>query len=191
MKAPALPVRGFALVAAVLVGLLAALSPAHAAAPDAQGMKVVDLQLQINVPPTWRPFLDDDIAEALASILTDTFKRRGYAGVIDFIEEHRRAPNPDLPLLTLNLIQWRIDRVGNAECTLTADLAVPGQPKRELGVVTQTQLTWIQERGRYGFRRFEIADALEDAATDAMRDLFKRVADTGLLRGFPVAKAKK
>lgn len=179
-----------ALIAALFIGLLATLAPAYAAAPDAKGIKVADLQLQINVPPTWRPFLDEDIAEALASILTDTFKRRGYAGVIDFIEEHRRAPNPDLPLLTLNLMQWRIDRLGNAECTLTADLAVPGKPKRELGVVTQTQITWIQERGRYGFRHFEIADALEDAATEAMRDLFKRVADTGLLPGFPPPKKK-
>lgn len=190
MKAPVLPVRGFVLVAALLIGLLAAPSPARAATPDAKGMKIADLQLQINVPPTWRPFLDEDIAEALASILTDTFKRRGYAGVIDFIEENRRAPNPDLPLLTLNLMQWRIDRVGNAECTLTAELAVPGQPKRDLGIVTQTQFTWIQERGHYGLRRFEIADALEDAAADAMRDLFKRVANTGLLPGFPPIKKK-
>lgn len=150
-----------------------------------------DLQLQITVPPTWRPFLDDRLAESLAGILSDTFKRRGYAGVVEFLPEGERAPNPDAPLLTLNLLTWRIDRVGNAECTVSAGLLVPGAPKRDLGIVTQTQITWIQERGRYGLRGFEVADALEDAATAAMRDLFQRVSDTGLVRGFPPAKAKK
>ncbi|MBI2510710.1 MAG: hypothetical protein HYV96_01910 [Opitutae bacterium] len=191
MKATLLPLRGLVAAATLIAGVVTAAASSQAAAPDAKGMKIADLQLQINVPPTWRPFLDDDIAESLAGILTDTFKRRGYTGIVDYIEEGRRAPNPDLPLLTLNLIQWRIDRIGNAECTLNAELAVPGNAKRELGIVTQTRLTWIQERGRYGFRRFEIADALEDAATEAMRELFKRVADTGLLRGFPAPKAKK
>lgn len=189
MNALPLFVRGMA-IAAALAGLVTATATVAADAPAAQAAKIADLQLQVNVPPTWRPFLDDDIAEALAGIAADTFKRRGYSGVIDFIEEGRRVPNPDLPLLTLNLMQWRIDRIGNAECTLTAELAVPGKPKRELGVVTQTQITWIQERGRYGFRRFEVANALEDAATEAMRDLFKRVAETGLLSGFPLAKKK-
>jgi len=189
MKTSSFLLRGLAVAAVLSLGLFAAAS-ARAAASEAKGAKVADLQLQINVPPTWRPFLDDDIAQALANILTDTFKRRGYAGVIDYLEADCRAPNPDLPLLTLNLMQWRIDRVGNAECTLTAELAAPGRPKRDLGIVTQTQITWIQERGRYGFRHFEIADALEDTASEAMRDLFKRVADTGLVRGFPAPKAK-
>ncbi len=177
-------------LAAALAGLRTAASPAGAERPVAQGAKYADLQLQINVPPTWRPFLDDDIAGALAGIVTDTFKRRGYTGVIDFIEPDRRAPNPDLPLLALNLMQWRVDRLGNAECTLTAELAVPGKPQRDLGIVTQTQITWIQERGRYGFRRFEAANALEDAASEAMRDLFQRVADTNLVPGLPPAKKK-
>lgn len=189
MKALLFSLRGLTLVA-VLAGLLAPFASARAAPSSAQGAKIADLQLQINVPPTWRPFLDDDIADALASIATETFKRRGYSGVLDFIEEGRRVPNPDLPLLTLNLMQWRIDRVGNAECTLTAELAMPGKPERNLGVVTQTQITWIQERGRYGLRRFEVANALEDAASEAMRDLFKRIAETSLLPGFPPTKKK-
>lgn len=189
MKALSLSLRGMAFAAA-LVGLLTATAATRAEPSSAKAAKIADLQLQVNVPPAWRPFLDDDIAEALAGIATDTFKRRGYTGVIDFIEEGRRVPNPDLPLLTLNLMQWRIDRTGNAECTLTADLSVPGKPKRNLGVVTQTQITWIQERGRYGFRRFEVANALEDAATDAMRELFQRVADADLVPGIRPAPKK-
>lgn len=188
MKTVLLALRGCSIAAALLMGFIVT---TRAATPDAKGVKAADLQLQINVPPTWRPFLDDDIADSLAGILSDTFKRRGFKGVLDYLDRDRRSPNPDLPLLTLNLMQWRIDRVGNAECTLTAELTTPGNAKRDLGIVTQTQFTWIQERGRYGFRRFEIADALEDAATEAMRDLFKRVADTGLVRGFPPPKAKK
>ena len=191
MKTTSLPCRAIAWAVALLLGFLAITVSADAAAPDAKGAKVADLQLQINVPPTWRPFLDDDIADALAGIAADTFKRSGFTGVLDYLEQNGRAPNPDIPLLTLNLIQWRIDRVGNAECTLTAELTASRNTKRELGIVTQTQITWIEERGRYGFRRFEVADALEDAAHGAMRDLYRRVADTGLVRGFPPPKAKK
>jgi len=180
-----------ALLSVCLLAIVGLSSAPVASATDKPAPVKADLQLQITVPPTWRPFLDDRIAESLAGILSDTFKRRGYAGVVEFLPEGERAPNPDLPLLTLNLLTWRIDRVGNAECTVNAGLLVPGTPKHDLGIVTQTQITWIQERGRYGFRGFEVADALEDAATAAMRDLFQRVREVGLVHGFPAPKTTK
>lgn len=183
--------RSFLLLGLLCAAALGAALTSFAAEKASTPAKPADLQLQINVPPTWRPFLDDRIAESLAGILSDTFKRRGFTGVVDFMPDGDRTPNADLPLLTLNLLTWRIDRVGNAECTLAASLSAPGGEKRDLGIVTQTQITWIQERGRYGFRGFEIADALEDAATAAMRDLYKRVEETHLVRGFPPSKAKK
>jgi hypothetical protein len=190
MKIPASLLRGAALALAWSIALFGAVTgsrgaDAHASAP---GAMIADLQLAVNVPATWRPFLEDDIADSLASILRDTFKRRGYKGVIDYVQEDRRAPNPDLPLLTLNLMEWRIGRTGNADCTLTATLRTGGKD-HDLGVVTQTQITWVREHGRFGLaRRFELADALEDAATGAMRDLYRRVADSGLLPGFTTAK---
>lgn len=189
MKISTLSLRGL-LTAAVCSATLMAVAAGKTDKTD-PAAKPADLQLQINVPPTWRPFLDDRIADSLAGILTDTFKRRGFTGVIDFIPDAERAPKPNLPLLTLNLLTWRIDHVGNAECTLSAGLSAPGGEKRDLGIVTQTQITWIQERGRYGLRGFEVANALEDAATAAVRDLYKRVDETGLVQGFPPPKPKK
>lgn len=189
MKSLIFSLRGLALASALILALGVHTS-LSAATTSPQAAKVADLQLQITVPPTWRPFLADDIADSLAGILSATFQRRGFAGVVDYIEEGRRVPNPDIPLLTLNLVEWRIDRVGNAECTLTATLSVSGQ-RKDLGIVNQTQMTWIRERGRFGLaRRYEVADALEDAAAGAMRDLFHRVAETGLVCGLPPKQAK-
>jgi hypothetical protein len=169
-----------ALAVALLCGWCAA--PAARAQPPAA--KVADLQLVIDVPPSWRPLLDDDIADALARVLQDNFRRRGYAGVIDYIDSReRRAPNPDLPLLTVRLHEWRISRTGFAECTLASALRVGGE-ETELGLSTGQQMTWIRERGRFGLAAMhETADAFEDAASGAMRDLYRRVADTGKVPG--------
>ena len=176
---------GLAAILAVATVLCSPL-PVRAAEKAPAAAKVADLQVVIDVPPTWRPFLDDDVADALTSILRDSFRRRGYKGVIDPIEEGQRAPNPDLPLLTVRLHEWRITRTELAQCTLTATLRVGGKD-HDLGVISGQQLVWLRERGRFGFPH-EVAGAYEDAATDAMRDLHRRVAKTGLVPGLAPAK---
>ncbi len=176
---------GLVPVIAVAIALSAAL-PARAAEKAPKAAKAADLQLLVDVPPTWRPFLEDDISDALARILRDSFQRRGYKGVIDPIEESERAPNPDLPLLTVRLHEWRITRTSLAQCTLTATLRVNGKD-HELGVLSGQQMVWFRERGRFGFPH-EVADAYEDAATDAMRDLYRKVADSGLIPGMAARK---
>jgi hypothetical protein len=176
---------GLAAILAVTAVLSSAL-PAGAAEKAPEAAKVADLQLLVDVPPTWRPFLDDDISDALGRILRDSFHRRGYKGIIEDIEEGQRAPNPDLPLLIVRLHEWRITRTELAQCTLTATLRVGGKD-HDLGVISGQQMVWIRERGRFGFPH-EVADAYEDAATDAMRELHRRVAKTGLVPGLAPKK---
>ena len=146
--------------------------------------KVADLQVQIDVPPTWDPFLEDDIGEAFASILAQRFRQMGYAGVIDYVQAPR-APNPDLPLLSLRLIEWRINRAGNGECTFAAALRPASTAKEiNLGLVSNSEFTWIRERGRFGLARArDIANSLEDTAQGAMRELYTRVAETRSVPG--------
>lgn len=136
-----------------------------------------DLQVQVNVPPTWRPMIDDDAAETLASLLRTEFRRHGYKGHIVY-REHRDPIDDSLPLLTVNLAEWRLSRTGNAECLFNARLRNAAGEDTDLGMVASTEFTTL--RGRVGFgRTLEIADALERAARDALRDLHRRVADSG------------
>lgn len=174
----------------MLIGFFANL-PSAWAKDAAKPAKPADLQVAISVPPTWRPFLDDDIAESLSGILQDTFKRRGYQGTIEFLDDQDPKPDATIPLLRLELREWRISRTGNAECTLTGHLLAGGK-EHELGIVNQTDFVWLTEHSRFGLaRHMEVADALEKAANGAMRDLFKRIADTGAVANFPPPKAKK
>lgn len=175
---------GPVLAVALFIGWL---SPALAADSAAKSAQVADLQVQIDVPPSWRPFLDDDIADALARVLRENFRRRGYRGEIDYLDD-RRAPNPDLPLLVVRLHEWRITRTGQAECTFTSSLRAGGH-ETDLGLVSNTALTWIRERNRFGLAAaHDAANAYEDAAGGAMRDLYRRVADTGRVPGLELKK---
>lgn len=136
-----------------------------------------DLQVQVNVPPSWRPMLDDDAAETLASLLRAEFRRSGYTGNIVYLRAHE-TPQDAVPLLTVNLAEWRLSRTGNAECLFNARLRNATGEDTDLGMVTSTDFTSL--RGRVGMgRALELADSLERAALDAMRDLYRLVADTG------------
>lgn len=139
------------------------------------------LQLSVDVPPHWRPFLSDDLAEAFAGRLSDVFRRRGYAGEVQFLD--RDDPRPDAPLLAIRLINWRIGRTDNAECTFTATLK-NGDQEHDLGIFENTSLVWNNSMGRWG-----LADALGDVADRAIRDLSDKLSKDSLLPGF--SKAKK
>lgn len=181
MKPQSLLLRLPAVVAAI--ALFAPLAPAADKKPAA---KPADLQVIVDVPPTWRPFLEDDIAGALFYRLKDVFGRRGYKGEIAQLTTFD-AEAKDAPVLRLNLTEWRVDRTGNAQCTLTASLRTAAGEK-DLGLATGTALFW--PRGdRWGLnRQMETADALEDAADSALRDLYRAVAKTGLVTGFEAKK---
>lgn len=141
-----------------------------------------DLQVQVDVPPLWRPIVNDDVAEALAGILRDRFRRAGYQGRILYLAPLDEAA-PNRPLLTLALTEWRLSRTGNAECLFTARLRTSAG-ETDLGMFSSTQFAWVRESGRIGaLRAYAVADALEDAAGDAMRDLYRRLADTGQVPG--------
>jgi len=158
-----------------------------AAADQKSAPQAADLQVLIDVPPTWRPFLEDDIADALASRLMNTFQRRGYAGKIEQIAA-TDTPATGTPRLEIRLIEWRIGRTGNADCTLGATLKTAAGD-RDLGVITSTSIFWPQSSGHFGLNRaYDVASALDDAAETALRDLYGRVAKSGALPGLSEKK---
>lgn len=171
---------------AVLAAFAALVVLAPAADAKKPAPKPADLQVIIDVPPTWRPFLEDDIAEALFYRLKDVFRQRGYKGELAQLTTFD-AETKDVPTLRLNLTEWRVDRTGNAQCTLTASLNTAAGEKN-LGLASGTALFWPQGN-RWGLhRQMETADALEDAADSAMRDLYSAVAKTGLVAGIAAKK---
>jgi hypothetical protein len=165
---------------------LAVLVSSGQAADAKKAAKPADLQVQVNVPPTWRPFLDDDVAEAFTYRLIDVFRSRGYQGEIVQVTTADPGRN-DLPTIEVFLTEWRIDRTGNAQCTFTAALKTPAGEK-ELGLKTGMAIFW-PDGPRWGLgRRVDTANALEDAAREALRDLYKAVAQTGLVAGLAEKK---
>lgn len=169
-----------------LAAFAALVSLAPAAAANKPAAKPADLQVFVSVPPTWRPFLDDDIAETLFYRLNDVFHRRGYAGEMAQLTAFD-AGAKDVPTLQLYLTEWRVDHVGNAQCTLTATLKTAAGEKN-LGLASGTAMLWVHGN-RWSFsRQVETADALEDAADSALRNLYDAVAKTGLVAGLPAKK---
>lgn len=140
--------------------------------------ELAQLQLMVQVPPHWRPFLSDDLAEAFASRLNDVFGRRGYSGEIKFLD-HAEA-RADTPALAIQLINWRIGRTDHAECAFTATLQNENEA-HSLGVFESTSSTSGTIKPRWG-----AAQALGEVADAALRDLSTKLIQNGLLRGvFP------
>jgi len=138
--------------------------------------KVGTLQIQVNVPPTWRPLWEDRVTDAFVSYLTDVFRRQGYKGEFDQVSAFDE-PSAGCCLLTIHLIEWEMNHVGNIDCTFTADLQSKDST-RNLGVFSGMAFRWVGGPGRFG-----LADAFGDAAEEASRQLYDRVARTELVPG--------
>jgi hypothetical protein len=137
------------------------------------------LQLAVNVPPHWRPFLANDLAEAFATRLAEVFRREGYAGEVRFLDEERA--DADAPVLAVGLANWRIHRTDRAECSFTASLNCDGREHR-LGTFANDLLVGNDRFGRWG-----LANALADVADGALRELSDKLTSLGVLAGFPAS----
>lgn len=134
------------------------------------------LKVQVIVPPTWNLLIDDKVSEALVERMRDVFYRAGFTRPLEEVRSFE-IPSKVPYLLTINLTEWRINRVGNIDCTFTANLKTP-RGTRELGQYTNTTMQWLDGRGRFGLSR-----AFVDAAEGALRDLYTDLAKTDLLPG--------
>ncbi len=118
--------------------------------------------------------LADDITTAFAQRLDEVFHRQGFQGEIRqiaLLDQPARA----LPLLTINLTEWRVDLVGNITCTFTGNVQT-GETKRSLGIFTESAFRWMSGPGRFG-----LADSLGQAAEGAIRQLYDKLARSGQL----------
>ncbi len=165
-------------IALLLVGL-AANVPSATAAPDEKGGNKGSpgtLQVQVDVPPSWRPMFEDEIARSFVGRVRDVFRREGYPGEIKYVSDYD-TPDQGCCLLTINLVEWRAHLGPNIECTFTANLQTD-QTTRNLGIFTDYALRWMHGPGRFG-----LADTFGSAAEGALRQLYNRLAKTELVPG--------
>lgn len=151
-------------------------APAASNQPSAAPAKPGTLQVQVNVPPSWQPMFEDRITEAFVSNMIDVFRRQGYKGEIAEVRWFEE-PSPGCCLLTINLTEWRMNHVGNLDCMFTANLQTD-RAIRHLGIFSGMAFRWMSGPGRFG-----LADAFEDAAEDAIRQLYSALAKTELVPG--------
>jgi hypothetical protein len=150
-----------------LGGVAWAKEPKAAAAPAA-------LQLQVDLPFVQDLFVEQDLSEALAATVRDTFRRHGYKGGIDEIATGNK-PHADRPVLTVKLINWRSSRTGFIECAFTAALTNPDGTSQSLGLFTGSEMN-------LGARtRWDVAQTFVDAAEEASRALWRSMDQKSLL----------
>jgi hypothetical protein len=124
----------------------------------------------------WRAWWADDIAAVVAYRLEAVFHQRGFRGRVRAINDaDRRQPRENLYILSLHLFEWRVDRIGYVQCAFNARVRAPAGEK-DLGLFTATSIEWQMQRSRWG-----LADAFDEAARDALRDLYDRMRESNLL----------
>jgi hypothetical protein len=135
------------------------------------------LKVQVNVPATWHWLADDRVAEPLVDQLRDTFYRAGFDRPIEqitYVEDPAKAPY----LLTINLVDWRMNHAGSIDCTFSANLQTP-RGTRDFGLFSDMAFNWIPGRGRYG-----LSQAFTQAADGALKQLCDAVAKSEMLPDF-------
>ena len=161
----------FRLLLVVLAGLVTTGISARAVnASAAPGT----LQVQVIVPPSWQPMFESKVADAFSTHLSDVFRRRGFAGKIQEVSDYS-VPSPGCTLLTITLIDWRMNRIGDIDCTFAASLQ-NDHAVRQLGIFNGMAFRWMNPTGRFG-----LADTFGDAAEQAVRTLYDAVVKSHLV----------
>jgi hypothetical protein len=138
----------------------------------------VRLQVVVIVPASMNMIRDDDAAEAFGQTVRTSLHENGFKGRIHLVDDGQQ-PAADIPVLEINLTEWRVDSLGNVTCTFGATLRTP-QGSKGLGLFTGGSLmTWLR---RDWIAR---ADSFQDAAHDAVSNLADKIQQTGLLPKVP------
>jgi len=165
-----------AVVAALSVGGLRSRAMEKHPVARSAAAELPQLQLAVEVPAHWRPFLSDDLAEAFASRLSGVFRRNGYVGRLDFLD--RGNPRPTVPLLTVHLIQWQMTHIDKAECNFAVALR-QGNDSHDLGTFGNTRFAPAR-----GISHRNPAETLAEAADHALHGLTMKLTEERLVAGF-------
>jgi hypothetical protein len=128
----------------------------------------------VNLPPSTSLIYADRIADVFTDEIRDVFHRAGFDRPVENIR-YVDQPEAQRNLLTVNLHEWRFDRLGNVECTFTAQLRTP-RGTRDLGVYSGTSLGISRSPGWWG-----TIHGFDEAAQGAIADMIQAIAKSELL----------
>jgi hypothetical protein len=134
------------------------------------------LKVEVTTPPSWSLLLSDDVAVWFVDGVRSVLERYGYTGSVEelrYPDDPQKAPHR----LSLYVSEWRINRIGNIDCTLIATVHTPLGEKR-LGIYSHSLPRWFGGFGREGIRR-----AFEEAADRVILDLCRDLARSELIPG--------
>jgi hypothetical protein len=150
-----------------------------AADKPAKAKTPVRLQVAVTVPATMSVIYASDVEEAFGYRVSSALHEQGFQGRIKYLDDDSDA-KPDIPKLAINLIQWRVGRTGDVDCVFSASLVTTAGTKN-LGLFTgSSMLMWSRPNW------LERSEGFEDAASDALSNLAKKIEATGLLPKVPV-----
>jgi hypothetical protein len=143
---------------------------------DAPVVGANNLQVVMTIPPSWYPMLEDRIDDAFVSHMADVFRQEGFQGNLVDVRPPDQ-PNPAYPVLSINLVDWRMDHTGSVQCDFGA--ALQTQTGRvHLGTFNGMAIRWMAGPGRFG-----LADTYGNAVDDALRQLYRSIAQTQMMPG--------
>ena len=132
------------------------------------------LQVTVGVPPSMSVLRNEEIAEAFGYRVAAFLHEQGFHGRIRYIDPWE-SPNPERPVLAVELQEWRVDHSGFVDCSFTAELVTAGS-KQNLGMFHGTSIMTWPRRDWYAR-----AEGFEEAARDAVTNLAARLEQTGML----------
>jgi hypothetical protein len=153
---------------------LLAVTPVHA---ETLIKDPLALKVQVNVPASWNILLDDRIAEDFVDGVGQVLRRRGFSRPVEALSLVE-APEKTPYLLTLNLVEWRMNRTGSIDCTLHAQLQTP-RGTRNLGVYHASSFH------SPGTGRWSLARDFDEAASEVLNQLGGDIAKSELLPALP------
>jgi hypothetical protein len=157
----------FTVLGAALLAFAGCATTQKPVSPDTVGVLV-------NLPPSASLVYSDWITDAFTDSIRSVFQQAGFQRPIENIR-YVDQPDDTPYLLTINLMEWQFNRLGNIDCTFTAELSTP-RGTSNLGVYSGTSLRISRNSGPWG-----LADAFDEAAQGAIVDLLRAVVKSELL----------
>lgn len=134
-----------------------------------------DVQLKVTGEPDVRP-LHYPADQALAHRFQAEFKANGFEGNVDFLSA-TDTPIATLPLLEVNLMDWRATPGELADCEFSATLVTP---KGTTALGNFEGISYTLGGARSAKTR---VDTLRDAATHAVDEVYRDLEETHMLSG--------
>lgn len=152
-----------AIAVALLAGVLAGPTFAN------QETSPPALLLSVSVPPMWDSLHETDIADSFHQRILSKLHQAGFVGEIGEFDRFDQ-PAPDIPVMEINLMQWRPERTGSIVCTFAANLKIGGK-NENLGLFTGTAPQWMTTASH----TWELRRGLDDSANRAIESLVKKL----------------